>query len=54
LEGEIVQEYIYYLLGFVPAIVVRLKEDVWFTKLTATQITLVEKHLKTETSMNNN
>ena len=43
-----VQEYVYYLLGFVPAIVVRLKEDVWFTKLTAAQIIFVEKHLKTK------
>jgi len=27
LDGEIVQEYRYYVLGFVPADVVRLKKD---------------------------
>ena len=32
-DGEIVQEYSYYMLGFVPADVIRLKNDVWFSKL---------------------
>ena len=42
LEGEIVQEYTYYVLGFVPADVVRLKKDVWFSKLDSEQISSVE------------
>ena len=33
LEREIVQEYVYYVLGFVPVDVVRLKKDVWFSKI---------------------
>ena len=45
LKGEIIQEYIYYCLGFVPADVVRLKEDVWFTKLRNEQIKSVEQFL---------
>ena len=43
LEGEIIQEYAYYLLGLVPAIVVSLKKDVWFSKLNNEQITSIEK-----------
>jgi len=46
LEGEIVQEYIYYVLGFVPADVVRLKNDEWFGRLNNEQIKSVEKHLQ--------
>jgi len=45
LEGEIVREYVYYVLGFVPADVVRLKEDVWFTKLDNEQIKSIEQFL---------
>ena len=45
LNGEFIQEYTYYLLGFVPADVVRLKNDVWFSKLGAEQITSVETFL---------
>ena len=45
-EGEIIQEYCYYVLGFVPVDVVRLKKDVWFSKLNNEQITLVEKALE--------
>ena len=45
LKGEIIQEYIYYVLGFVPADVVRLKKDVWFSKLGDEQIKSVEKSL---------
>jgi len=45
LKGKIIQEYTYYVLGFVPADVVRLKEDVWFSKLNNEQITSVEKFL---------
>ena len=46
LEGEIVQEYVYYVLGFVPADVVRLKKDIWFSKLSNEQIAYVEKFLE--------
>ena len=46
LEGEIIQEYTYYVLGFVPADVVRLKKDAWFSKLSNDKINLVEKYLR--------
>jgi len=45
LKGEIIKEYSYYLLGFVPAEVVHLKKDVWFSKLCDEQIKSVEKFL---------
>jgi len=48
LEGEIVQEYTYYVLGFVPADVVRLKNEVWFSKLSNEQIASVEKFLESK------
>jgi len=46
LKEEIVQEYCYYVLGFVPADVVRLKKDVWFSKINNEQTKSVEKFLK--------
>ena len=45
LKGEIIQEYTYYLLGFVPADVIRLKKGVWFSKLSNEQVTSVEEFL---------
>ena len=48
LDGEIVQEYRYYVLGFVPADVFRLKKDAWFGKLNNEQITSVEKFLESK------
>ena len=48
LKGEVIQEYTYYVLGFVPADVVRLKKDVWFSKLSNEQITSVEKFLESK------
>jgi hypothetical protein len=48
LKGEIVQEYTYCVLGFVPADVVRLKKDVWFSKLSNEQKTSVEKFLESK------
>ena len=48
LKGEIIQEYTYYVLGFVPADVVRLKNDVWFSKLNNTQIALAEKYIESK------
>jgi hypothetical protein len=50
LEGGIlVQEYRFYVLGFVPADVVLLKNNVWFKKLNSEQITSVEKFLESQT-----
>ena len=46
LTGEIIQEYTYYVLGFVPADVVRLKKEVKFSKLCDEQIKSVEKFLE--------
>jgi len=43
--GILVQEYSFYVLGFVPADVVRLKEDVWFEKLDSEQVKSVDKFL---------
>jgi hypothetical protein len=48
LEGEIVQEYTYYVLGFVPADIVRLKNNHWFMKLNNEQITSIEKFLESK------
>ena len=46
LQGEIIQEYCYYCLGFVPADVIRLKKDVWFFELDSEQIASVEDYLR--------
>jgi len=46
LKGDIVQEFIYSVLGFVPFDVVRLKNDVWFSKLSNEQIKLAEKYFQ--------
>ena len=48
LRGEIIKEYVYYLLGFVPAEVVRLKKDLWFSKISNEQIISVEKFLESK------
>jgi hypothetical protein len=48
LEGEVIQEYVYYLLGFVPADIIRLKKDAWFSKLSNEQIKSVDKFLETK------
>ena len=48
LNGEIVQEYTYYVLGFVPADVIRLKKDVWSSKLSNAQMKSVEKFLESK------
>ena len=46
LTGEIIPEYNYYLLGFVPADVVSLKKDVWFTKLDISQINRTDEYFR--------
>ena len=48
LQGEIIQEYTYYVLGFVPADEVRLKKDAWFSKLSNEQIKSIEKFLESK------
>jgi len=48
LKGETIQEYTYYVLGFVTADVVRLKKDDWFSKLSSEQITPVEEFLESK------
>ena len=45
LNGKNIQEYAYYLLGFVPAHVIRLKENSWFCKLDRDQIVGVEDYM---------
>jgi len=45
LSGEILLEYKYYVIGFVPADVVHLKRDVWFSQLGSEQISSVEQFL---------
>lgn len=45
LSGEVLLEYRFYVIGFVPADVVRLKKDVWFSKLDSNQIDSVERFL---------
>ena len=46
LEGEIIQEYTYFALGFVPADEIRRKKEVWFIKLKSEPITSVEKFIE--------
>ena len=45
LSGEVLLEYKFYVLAFVPADVVRLKKDVWFSKLSSEQVCSVEQFL---------
>jgi len=42
LQGEIIQEYVYYCLGFVPAEVVKLKKEIRFSQLNNEQIKSIE------------
>jgi len=45
LSGEALLEYKFYVIGFVPADVVRLEKDVWFRKLGSEQIFSIEQFL---------
>ena len=45
LSGEVLLEFRYYVIGFVPADVVRLKKDVWFSKLNSEQVDSVDQFL---------
>ena len=45
LTGEVLLEFKFFVLGFVPADVVRLKKDVWFRKLDSERVALVDKFL---------
>ena len=48
LNGEIIQDYHYYVLGFVPPDVVHFKNDVWFYKLDRDQIVRAEEYLRSK------
>ena len=48
LKGEIIQEYSYYVLGFVSSDVVSLKKGAWFSRLSNEQIISVGKFLVTK------
>jgi len=45
LLGEVLLEFKFSVIGFVPADVVRLKKDVWFCKLNSEQVGSVEQFL---------
>jgi len=45
LSGEVLVEYGYCVIGFVPADVVRLKSDIWFSKLSSEQVDSVDQFL---------
>jgi len=45
LSGEKLPECKFYVVGVVPADVVRLKQDVWFSKLDSEQVDSVEQFL---------
>jgi len=45
LLGEVLLEYKFYVIGFAPADVVRLKKDVWFSKLNSEQVDSVDQFL---------
>lgn len=45
LSGEVLLEYRFYVIGFVPADVVRLKREVWFKKLDSERVALVDKFI---------
>jgi hypothetical protein len=45
LSGEVLLEYRYYVIGFVPVDVVKLEKDVWFRKLNSEQVSSVEEFL---------
>jgi len=45
LSGEVLLEYKFYVIGFVPADVIRLKKSVWFCKLSSKQVDSLEQFL---------
>ena len=45
LSGEVLVEFRYYVIGFVPVDVVRLRKDVWFSKLNSEQVDSVGEFL---------
>jgi len=51
LSGETLLEYKFYVLGFVPADVVHLEKDVWFSRLGSEQISSVEQFLAEHTCL---
>jgi len=53
LLGTIIEEEKFYVIGFVPASVVRLKKEIWSIKLDCAQIDSVDQFLSTSGSMDN-
>ena len=45
LKGEIIQEHVYYVLGFVPAHILQLKDYGWFHVLDRDKISKIENYL---------
>jgi len=45
LSGEVLLEFKFCVIGFVPADVIRLKESVWFCKLSSEQVDSLEQFL---------
>ena len=45
LSGEVLLGFKFCVIGFVPTDVVRLKKDVWFSKLNSEQVDLVNQFL---------
>lgn len=45
LSGEVLFEHGFHVIGFVPVDVVRLKRDIWFSKLDSEQVDSVEQFL---------
>lgn len=45
LSGEVLPECRFYVIGFIPVDVVRLKKDVWFSELSPEQVDSVEQYL---------
>jgi hypothetical protein len=46
LEGEVVQEYTYFVLGFVTADIVNLKNGIWFSRLSIEQTKSIENFIE--------
>ena len=45
LSGEALLKYKFYVIGFVPADIVRLKEDFWFERLDSEHVGLEDEFL---------
>jgi len=52
LSGEVLLEFKFCVIGFVPADVIRLKKDQWFCALDNNQITRVDEFLGSRAVLN--